>query len=807
MSQEKASLECPSCQHANEASADFCQSCRFPLVVIANKYRLERLLNEGGYSHVYLARHIRLKRNAERVIKIIKSESLQHDPTMEERFYREVQMTADLSLRCQHVVRVFDDFGDAPKLGHYYVMEYLQGMTIADLLERQTAPLPIEQVLHIFKQLCDAMSAAHQADIIHRDLKPANIMLTDYEGDPLYLKILDFGIAKSFAEEHAHSAQFTQGAIGTPAYMAPEHFTAGAIDNRADIYSMGILLFELLTGLPPFERKHMQQSAMIEMMEYHLRTPAPSLLEYRPEAPKALAEAIAKALNKQPEDRFQSAHEFKQALLSIPSSSTSNILLPSATPSTISPPPQDEKDTHVPSAPVNLPKPEPQKLNLRPSAILEGAQLTMDPSAEPLTLDDIEDDSLVTSSLTMDDIEDELSTTRPLTLDDVEEDSLVTPPPTPTSTSHADLAPPPPITPPTKKSTDEWAATPVTEVPDRIGGGAPTDTAIQPNPFLGPNSPLKNLPIEPPIEFLTTTLETDTSEPDKPTRQPQEPDEPLDTGSGELLSTTLSLDPDEKDITPKQETTSLSGVDAKETAQETAKFTPPPGKLEELAQTAYYNDVMGEIESRQKAIEEADKATDDTPDIPSTTEEYASSTETGTSPGTPAAGAPETGEEQHFFHPPPQPSQTGHDYAGIIGPDLYHRAVPDANEFSFPPKTATPSGIPQPSAPHPFGTSNSGSFPLASPSSSSLSSFPQPTPPENNPFAPPSSPPPVAKPAEQTTDPFAEYDSASPLPGNDPFANETPMVVGPPSSPNNTPILWMFIAGGILLLIAGFMMI
>lgn len=636
MSSEEQAL-CPSCESAlPDPPADFCQNCRFPLIVIAGKYRLESLLNEGGYSHVYLARHIRLERNAERVIKIIKSELLQQEPSMEKRFYREVQMTADLSLRNQHVVRVFDDFGEQPKLGHYYVMEYLQGITLAEHLAQTEGPLPIEEALHIFAQLCDAINAAHQEDVIHRDLKPANMMLVNYEDDPLYLKVLDFGIAKSFAEESVSHKQHTQGAIGTPTYMAPEHFTGGKVDNRTDLYSMGILLYELLAGKPPFIREKTYQSPMIEMMDYHLKMEPPPIRRKRAEIPQALEDVVMKALEKRPEARFQSVTEFKEALLTVDTSTTDETApapatpvasqqelpavqppagrpeIPPAAPSGPKPPPPSpshaqlsavppspssgsltalpaaaklpkdasdwdptkkplsELDTYIPTPSLDkkgpppprksksIPKPgssgpipapffssssstlpaappsspsqtdipapfpteKPPKrtsptggISLRPDPkILEGAQFTMDPEAEPLTLDDIEDDSLITESSHL-----EAEPAEPLTFDDIEEDSLITGTGRGTlewgkTTSVDDNSENAIETPETFEGTSPREQTPeaaakaadeevtkgllddllgkTSAIPDLIpstpvlGGTLPFDTAIQANPFL-----------------------------------------------------------------------------------------------------------------------------------------------------------------------------------------------------------------------------------------------------------------------------------------------------------------------------------
>jgi serine/threonine-protein kinase len=159
------------------------------VLLFAGKYRLSSLLGEGGFGKVYLARHLHLKRNAERVIKIIKIDKIAH-PSMEERFYREVQVTSDLSQRNEHIVRIFDDFGEVPQLGHFYVMEYLQGEPLANYTLEPKQLAPLEWIMDTFGQLCEAMQAAHEEGIIHRDLKPDNILLVERNKKSNFVKIL-----------------------------------------------------------------------------------------------------------------------------------------------------------------------------------------------------------------------------------------------------------------------------------------------------------------------------------------------------------------------------------------------------------------------------------------------------------------------------------------------------------------------------------------------------------------------------------------------------------------------------------------
>jgi serine/threonine-protein kinase len=280
-------------------------------MLIANKYRLESVLGEGGFGTVYLARHIRLQRNAERVVKLIKPEVFSYDG-MEKRFYREVQVTSDLSQRNEHIVRIYDDFGDQTNLGHFYVMEYLQGRPLLDYIEDPNQPPDLRWSFSIFRQLCDAMQAAHEEEIIHRDLKPENILLIPRRKHPFFVKVLDFGIAKPM-QSQPESTKLTQGALGTPYYMSPEQTVNKAIDARSDMYSMGIMLFELLTGRHPFipAERETNISAM-ELMSAHMMQDMPNATALYPNRaiPEGVSQAILRATAKKPEERFGSVEEF-----------------------------------------------------------------------------------------------------------------------------------------------------------------------------------------------------------------------------------------------------------------------------------------------------------------------------------------------------------------------------------------------------------------------------------------------------------------------------------------------------------------
>lgn len=295
----------------------YCLQCRFPIVLIANKYQLIRILGEGGFGSVYLAKHVRLKRNAERVVKLLKPDMFAR-AGMEERFYREVQVTSDLSQRNEHIVRIYDDFGEVPQLGRYYVMEYLQGKPLTDYILADRVQ-PMTWTLDIFGQLCDAIQAAHEEGIIHRDLKPDNILLIERRNNPYFVKVLDFGIAKPTQDSGRTDLNLTQGALGTPMYMPPEQAMNRPIDGRSDIYSMGLILYELLTGRHPFIPPNKEQNmSPLELLTAQMMHDPPALRDIRPDLhiPQALDHATLKALAKLPEQRYQSVQEFWQALCS-----------------------------------------------------------------------------------------------------------------------------------------------------------------------------------------------------------------------------------------------------------------------------------------------------------------------------------------------------------------------------------------------------------------------------------------------------------------------------------------------------------
>jgi len=312
---------CPNCNTSinellfeprSESDVRFCRSCQHPLLLVAGKYLLEAQIAKGGFGTIYKARHIRLQMDASRVIKFILPEIFQR-ASVAERFAREVQITSSLSQRNEHIVRIFDDFGEVPKIGHYYVMEHLVGTTLAERVGTH-GPLPLHEALWVFRQLCAALIAAHQAQVVHRDLKPENIFLISRGDTDLFVKVIDFGIAKPVEGD---GQNLTRGAIGTPEYMPPEQCVTADIDHRADIYAMGVIFYEMIAGHTPFRLPHETgpRSAM-HILAMKLSSDPYSLVQHRPDLglSQVFDAFLLKAMAKSPQARFQSVQEMLQTL-------------------------------------------------------------------------------------------------------------------------------------------------------------------------------------------------------------------------------------------------------------------------------------------------------------------------------------------------------------------------------------------------------------------------------------------------------------------------------------------------------------
>ncbi len=268
---------------------------------LGGRYKIESLLGQGGMSAVYKGADPNLHRAV--AIKLIHPH-LSSDPEFVRRFEQEAAAVAQL--RHPNIIQVFD-FDHEGEV-YYMVLEYLAGQTLqarlAELAADQQRP-PLADTLRVIALVCDAAAYAHQRGLVHRDLKPGNVML-DPSGQPI---LMDFGVARILGSQQ-HTA--TGALIGTVAYMSPEQVRGEHPDARADIYSLGVMLYEMTAGKPPFEA----ESALTVMLK-HLHEPAPDVRQFAGDAPEELVAVIEKALTKDPADRFQTASEMAAALRAI----------------------------------------------------------------------------------------------------------------------------------------------------------------------------------------------------------------------------------------------------------------------------------------------------------------------------------------------------------------------------------------------------------------------------------------------------------------------------------------------------------
>ncbi len=274
-------------------------------MILQDRYRIVRLLGEGGMGAVYEGEHLLIKKRV--AIKCLHAHYAQN-PEVVARFHREA--LAATSIGHQNIIEV-TDLGRFPDGAVFMVLEYLQGMDFARLIDEQ-GPQPLGRVVHIVSQICDALTAAHAKEIVHRDLKPENVFLIRRGDDADFVKLLDFGISKMKSSGDAPSANMTRTgmAIGTPYYMAPEQAQGlKDVDHRADIYALGVILFRALTGQHPFEHDSYPMLVLKICTE-----PPPPLRRYRPDLPPALEVIAARMLAKTPGERFQTCAEVKAAL-------------------------------------------------------------------------------------------------------------------------------------------------------------------------------------------------------------------------------------------------------------------------------------------------------------------------------------------------------------------------------------------------------------------------------------------------------------------------------------------------------------
>ncbi|WP_430334951.1 Stk1 family PASTA domain-containing Ser/Thr kinase [Rhodococcus sp. ACT016] len=270
---------------------------------LSSRYELGEILGFGGMSEVHLGRDLRLSRDV--AIKVLRAD-LARDPTFYLRFRREAQNAA--ALNHPAIVAVYDtgeaetDAGPLP----YIVMEYVDGDTLRDIL-RTEGPMAPRRAMEVIADVCAALDFSHRNGIVHRDMKPANIMINRAGA----VKVMDFGIARAMADGQSTMTQ-TAAVIGTAQYLSPEQARGDQVDARSDVYSLGCVLYELLTGEPPFKG-----DSPVAVAYQHVREDpkTPSLVN--PSVPRALDSVILKAMSKNPANRYQSAAEMRSDLVRV----------------------------------------------------------------------------------------------------------------------------------------------------------------------------------------------------------------------------------------------------------------------------------------------------------------------------------------------------------------------------------------------------------------------------------------------------------------------------------------------------------
>jgi len=267
-------------------------------------YRVTKLLGEGGMGAVYLGEHPVIGRKV--AIKVLHT-ALAADKDIVARFFNEAR--AIHLIAHPNIVEILD-FGQTPDGQPYFIMEFLTGEALSEIVSR--GPISAPEVAHFSDQMCRALSAAHAKGIVHRDLKPHNVQIIEKDSQP-FVKILDFGVAKILAApDGSQSVKTRTGSLmGTPIYMSPEQCKgAGLLDHRTDIYSLGVMIFEMLAGRPPF-----MAEGIGELFAKHMLEEAPNILDFAPQTPPGMAAAVMKSLNKELDDRFSSMEEFRKGLL------------------------------------------------------------------------------------------------------------------------------------------------------------------------------------------------------------------------------------------------------------------------------------------------------------------------------------------------------------------------------------------------------------------------------------------------------------------------------------------------------------
>jgi len=277
--------------------------------LLAERYRIDALVGEGGMGKVYSAEHVLMRKRL--AVKVLRRE-LTSVPEVVARFEREAMAAGNI----EHPnVAAATDFGKLADGAVFLVLEFVSGRSLRD--EVAQGPFAVDRALHIARQIASALSAAHAQGIVHRDLKPENVMLVEKGGDPDFVKVLDFGIAKvplgDAAVGAAKGNPLTKAGMvfGTPEYMAPEQALGQTVDGRADLYALGVILFEMLSGVRPFSSQ-----SSVGILGQQLSKPTPTFAERSPNllVPPAVEQIARKLLARDASERYESASELSRAI-------------------------------------------------------------------------------------------------------------------------------------------------------------------------------------------------------------------------------------------------------------------------------------------------------------------------------------------------------------------------------------------------------------------------------------------------------------------------------------------------------------
>ncbi|HLL01458.1 MAG TPA: protein kinase [Myxococcaceae bacterium] len=291
----------PGAEDANSAPAPAKAEAKDALIgLVVGSFRLVRKLGGGGMGTVYLGEHTLI--GSKVAVKFLHDHFASNEALVQ-RFLAEAR--AVNLIGHENIINIFD-MNLLPPRRHYLVMEYLEGSPLSSMTG---SPQPPAVVVSILTQVCDALQAAHVNGVVHRDLKPENIFLVRHDRTPHFVKVLDFGIAKLFDGSHSSGQTSLGTIIGTPEYMAPEQWSGKVSDGRTDLYALGIIAYELLTGRTPFAK-----GGLGSLLSAHLQEMPATPREVNPTVPAALSQVVMRAMSKRAEDRFRSAADMRAAL-------------------------------------------------------------------------------------------------------------------------------------------------------------------------------------------------------------------------------------------------------------------------------------------------------------------------------------------------------------------------------------------------------------------------------------------------------------------------------------------------------------